>query len=257
MKIGIISEGGAPALAAVYGDVWVSVPKALGALGLEPVNELSDFISRYGADVAALNRDIENLFKNGKAEGFSHPLADDLEFLPPLPRSPKLFTARGNSATFVRVCKSPVCKQPVMEQRYNFNLIGHNGLHVVRDGYASGGWNYEMVCVMGKPCHGAAKENAYDYVFGYTNMLDHSGRYKNYPYDEGNKWALPAAEKVFADYAYEGCYNGNSQVPTPIGPLIVTKDEVGDPHDQMLEERESGRLISYGGARPSASPSTR
>ena len=57
---------------------------------------------------------------------------------------------------------------------------------------------------------------------------------------------MPEKEQVFADAAYGYCYNGNTQVPTPIGPYIVTKDEVGDPHDQWTEERESGRLISCG-----------
>ena len=144
--------------------------------------------------------------------------------------------------------RGAVCKQPVMEQRFNFNLTGHNSLWTIQDGYAGGGWNYEMVCVMGKPCHGVAARDAYDYVFGYTNMLDHSGRYQNYPFSAGNKWAMPDEDKVFADWAYEGCFNGNTQVPTPIGPCIVTKDEVGDPHAQMLEERESGRLVTFGSA---------
>ena len=244
MKIGIIQTPDGPSLAAIYGDSWVSVPKALEALGEKPVNEMAAFIETYCDTVVSLNEKIRTLAEEGKAE--YHPLAE-VQFLPPLPATPKLLTARGNSAVFTRVIKSPVCKQPVMEQRYNFNLVGHLATSVVRDGFKGTGWNYEMVVVMGKPCHGVTQENVEDYIFGYTNMLDHGGGYHS-PFDKeaDGKWAMDDADKVFADYAYQGCYNGNTQVPTPIGPYITTKDEVGDPHDQMLEERESGRLVSLG-----------
>lgn len=247
MKIGVISLKGTPTLAAIYGDVWVSIPEALKSLGREPVNELSQFIAQYCGGIPALNEETGALVSRGAAAAYTYPLAG-AEFLPPLPASPTLFTARGNSACFTRVCKSPVCKQPVMEQRFNFNLVGHNSLWTIRDGYAGGGWNYEMVCVMGKPCHGVSEKDAGQYIFGYTNMLDHSGRYQDFPYAAGNKWGMPDEEKVFADWAYEGCFNGNTQVPTPVGPYIVTKDEVGDPHAQMIEERESGRLVTLGSA---------
>ena len=250
MKIGIVQTESGPSLAAIYGESWVSVPKALEALGEKPINEMSAFIEAYCDTVVELNKKIQNLFETGAAGDYTYPLAG-AKLLPPLPAVPKLFTARGNSAVFTRVCKSPVCKQPVMEQRYNFNLVGHNHTMVVKDGFKGTGWNYEMIAVMGKPCHGVTEEDVENYIFGYTNMLDHGGGYYG-PFDkecnipDEEKWVMPEEEKVFCDYAYQGCYNGNTQVPTPIGPYITTKDEVGDPHDQLLEERESGRLVSLG-----------
>lgn len=245
MKIGIIQTSEGPNLAAIYGESWVSVPKALETLGENPINEMSAFIESYCDNVVQLNKNICQLVETGQAEAYTYPLSG-AHFLPPLPESPKLLTARGNSAVFTRARKFPVCKQPVMEQRYNCNLVGHLSTHVVRDGFISSGWNYEMVVVLGKPCHGVSIEDAEKYIFGYTNMLDHGGRYTNAPFLKGNKWDIPEEEKVFDDYAYDDCFNGNTQVPTPIGPYITTKDEVGDPHDQLLEERESGRLVSLG-----------
>ena len=61
MKIGIISSEGKPTLAAFYGDIWVSVPRALEALKLEPVNEMAAFITRYGDTVVSLNQEIQAL----------------------------------------------------------------------------------------------------------------------------------------------------------------------------------------------------
>lgn len=242
MKIGIIQTKQGQKLAAFYGESWVSVSDALEALGEKPVSEMTDFIENYRDGVVELNKRILALVESGEAKAYMYPVAG-ATFLPPLPAVPKLFTARGNSAVHTRVGKGHICKQPVMEQRYNFNLVGHGHTMVVKDGFTGNAWNYEMIVVMGKPCHGITEENAEEYIFGYTNMLDHGGGYPS-PFDD--KWNMPEADKVFADYAYAGCYNGNTQVPTPIGPYITTKDEVGDPHDQLLEERESGRLVSLG-----------
>ena len=197
------------------------------------------------ADLERQHRERPQHAEDGRADRFAHPLAE-AAYLPPLPAVPKLFTARGNSACFTRVRKTPICKQPVMEQRYNFNLVGHNYVNVVRDGWRGYGWNYEMIVVMGKPCHNVTAEHAEEYIFGYSNMLEYAGGHGTYPFKPGEKWAMPDEDKIFADWAYEDCYNGCTQTPTPIGPWITTKDEVGDPHDQMLEERESGRLVSLG-----------
>jgi 2-keto-4-pentenoate hydratase/2-oxohepta-3-ene-1,7-dioic acid hydratase in catechol pathway len=245
MKIGIIQTQEGPSLAAFYGENWVSVPKALEALGEKPINEMGAFIEAYCDTVVDLNQRIYALVENGEAAAYSYPI-EGATFLPPLPAVPKLLTARGNSAVHTRVGRGHICKQPVMEQRYNFNLVGHKDTMVVKDGFKGTGWNYEMIVVVGKTCHSVTEETVEDYIFGYTNMLDHGGGYYS-PYD--NEWNLPEEEKVFDDYAYAGCCNGNTQVPTPIGPYITTKDEVGDPHDQLLEERESGRLVSVGSAK--------
>jgi 2-keto-4-pentenoate hydratase/2-oxohepta-3-ene-1,7-dioic acid hydratase in catechol pathway len=248
MKIGIIQTEKGPSLAAIYGENWVSVPAALEILGEKPINEMAEFITAYCDTVVELNDRIRALVENGMLEKQS---LTEAEFLPPLPAVPKLFTARGNSAVHTRVGKSRTCRQPVMEQRYNFNLVGHKHTMVVTEGFKGTGWNYEMIAVMGKPCHGITEDQVENYIFGYTNMLDHGGGY-NGPFDKAwnmpdeEKWNMAAEDMIFCDYAYAGCYNGNTQVPTPIGPYITTKDEVGDPHDQLLEERESGRLVSLG-----------
>lgn len=247
MKIGLIEKNGTPVPAAFYGNEWLDLSKALAAAGKKPAEDLESFITEYNGSIPELDRCLKELMAQGKLAQFMYP-QEGAKFLPPVPGSPKLFTGRGNSACFNRVNRSPICRQPVLEMRHNFNFVGHNSEEVIKKGFAGGGWNYEMICVMGKPCRNVSKEEAYDYVFGYTNMLDHSGRYDKYPYSAENAWGVPDSEKVFADWAYEGCYNGNTQVPQPIGPWIVTKDEVGDPHAQMLEERESGRLVSYGSA---------
>ena len=245
MKIGYIKYNNEKKLAAFYGEDWVELSGALPLSGEETAKTLEEFIKLYSERVPEVNDKIKALYESGKLSELAHPQKDAM-FLPPIPEVPKLFTGRGNSACFTRVTKGAVCRQPVLEQRYNFNLTGHNFHEARYADFVSSGWNYEMIAVFAKPCHDVTVEEAEEYIFGYTNMLEHALGYKNYPFREGNVWASPDSEKVFADWAYEGCYNGNNHGHTPIGPWIVTKDEVGDPHEQTMLERESGRLVSYG-----------
>ena len=60
MKIGIIQTQEGPNLAAFYGENWVSVPKALEALGEKPINEMGAFIETR----ASLGANCSLLFLN-------------------------------------------------------------------------------------------------------------------------------------------------------------------------------------------------
>ena len=245
MKIGIIQTSEGSSLAAIYGDSWVSIPNALSALEEPSVNEMAAFIDAWCDRIPELNDRITQLVQQGRTE--TYPLAD-AQFLPPLPSSPKLLTSRGNSCVHKRARKSNISAQPSMDHRYNFNLVGHNSVYYIGRGapeFTDIGWNYEMIVVMGKPCHGVSKENVDDYIFGYTNMLDVGGGFFSPFYKQ---WTTPEEDKIFDDYAYEDSFNGNARAQIPVGPWITTKDEVGDPHDQLIEERESGRLVSMGSA---------
>ncbi len=234
MKLAILKRDGKTALAAIYGDRYVELPAALAALSEEPVGELREFIRRWDGRIPELNEKIRGLSE------LMQPLGG-CEYLPPVPASPRLITARGNSTIFTRVIKAKLPKQPTLEMRYAFNMAGHDSVFTFPEDMPNNGWNMELVAVIGKEASGVKREDAYSHVFGYTLMLDHGGRRENYPF--ANQWATPDAEKTMMDWFYEGNFNNNASVPLPVGPVIVTRDEIPDPHDLMFEERESGRLI--------------
>ena len=73
-------------------------------------------------------------------------------------------------------------------------------------------YEVELGVILGKDCKGVAPEEALDYVFGYTIVNDISARNLQ---TRHKQWYLGKSLDGF----------------TPIGPCIVTADEIGNPQD--------------------------
>ena len=83
-----------------------------------------------------------------------------------------------------------------------------------------------LAVVMGRDCCEVPAEQAYDYVFGYTIMND-----------------LSCRDVQFAERK-EGniCIGKNFPTAAPLGPWIVTKDEIPDPHNLRIVTRVNGEV---------------
>lgn len=75
-------------------------------------------------------------------------------------------------------------------------------------------WEVELAVIISKKGKYIAKENAMDYVFGYTVINDISAR----DCRRAGQWIVSKGQDTFA----------------PMGPVLVTKDEIEDPHNLNL-----------------------
>jgi len=75
-------------------------------------------------------------------------------------------------------------------------------------------WEVELAVVIGKGGKYISKENALDHVFGYTVINDISAR----DCRRAGQWIVSKGQDTFA----------------PMGPVLVTKDEIPDPHNLDL-----------------------
>lgn len=95
----------------------------------------------------------------------------------------------------------------------------------------------EFSFVFGRACHNVSEDEALDYVAGYTIANDVSAR----------DWVGPlfAAEKPFEAIAAWDRNILGKQLPTfcPCGPVIVTKDEIADPHNLQLTTTLNGEVM--------------
>jgi 2-keto-4-pentenoate hydratase/2-oxohepta-3-ene-1,7-dioic acid hydratase in catechol pathway len=85
----------------------------------------------------------------------------------------------------------------------------------------------ELCVVIGKEARNVAKDNALDYVFGYTVMLDMTARGPNPP--GTGVGSCRSVRKGFETFA-------------PIGPWITTRDEIPNPHNLMMNLWIDGEL---------------
>src|SRR5207253_7541728 len=84
-------------------------------------------------------------------------------------------------------------------------------------------WEVELAVIVGRPGRDIKEANAMEHVFGYTCANDVSVR--DVQRRHGGQW-------------FKG---KNFDSHCPLGPWIVTPDEVGDPQDLRLELRVNGQ----------------
>lgn len=84
-------------------------------------------------------------------------------------------------------------------------------------------YEVELGVILGRDCKGVTPEEALDYVFGYTIVNDISARNLQ---TRHKQWYLGKSLDGF----------------TPIGPCIVTEDEIGNPQDLNIKCYVNGEL---------------
>src|SRR6195256_7091861 len=104
-------------------------------------------------------------------------------------------------------------------------IIGHGDTMVLPDVPATCfEGEAEMAVIIGKRASHVKAADAMDYVFGYTNFIDGSAR------------GLPPAGNVFFQMKSRDTF-------APIGPYIVTKDEIRDPQKLQIRLWNNGTLM--------------
>ncbi len=105
-------------------------------------------------------------------------------------------------------------KPPTTVTSTNTNIIKNTKLTSQLD------WEVELAVVIGKKGKYVAKEEALDYVFGYTVINDISAR----DCRREGQWIVSKGQDTFA----------------PMGPYLVTKDEIENPHNLNLSLKVNG-----------------
>src|SRR3954465_2646197 len=98
-------------------------------------------------------------------------------------------------------------------------------------------WEGEFSVIIGKACHGVKAAQALDYVAGYTLVNDVSAR----------DWVAPIFKSqgiMGPIHAWEHNLLGK-MFPTfcPMGPCMVTKDELPDPGNVQIQTRVNGKVM--------------
>jgi 2-keto-4-pentenoate hydratase/2-oxohepta-3-ene-1,7-dioic acid hydratase in catechol pathway len=147
-----------------------------------------------------------------------------VKFLPVIPRPGKILCAGINYRSHAAEMARELPKQPSMFIRFADTLVGHGGELIrprVSDNFDFEG---ELALVIGKGGRHIAAERALEHVAGYTCFVDGSVRdYQKYSVTSGK----------------------NFPGTGPLGPWLVTRDEIPDPGRLTLTTRLNGKEVQH------------
>jgi 2-keto-4-pentenoate hydratase/2-oxohepta-3-ene-1,7-dioic acid hydratase in catechol pathway len=154
-----------------------------------------------------------------------HKLAD-ITFLPVIP-DPELIACAGiNYRSHASETGRDIPKQPSMFIRRANTLVGHEGAMVRPNVSTHFDFEGELAVVMGRGGRHITTEQALDHVAGYTCFVDGSVR-------DYQKFSVTAGK--------------NFPATGPLGPWMVTRDEIPDPTRLTLTTRLNGVEMQHSG----------
>lgn len=130
-----------------------------------------------------------------------------------------------NYADHARESGNPVPKEPVLFLKATSAITGPNDGIVIPRGSMKTDWEVELGVVIGEAARYVSREQALQHVAGYTIVNDVSER--AYQMERGGQWDKG-----------KGCDSFS-----PIGPWLVTRDEVPDPHALRLWLEVNGQRV--------------
>jgi len=125
----------------------------------------------------------------------------------------------------------PIPAEPILFLKATSSIVGPNDdVQIPPDSHKTD-WEVELGVVIGKPGRYICEQNALEHVAGYCVINDISER--SYQLERGGQWDKGKCCDSFA----------------PIGPWLVTQDEIADPQDLHLWLEVDGRRFQDGNTR--------
>lgn len=173
---------------------------------------------------------------------------DEIEFRAPVLRPSKICCiALNNSANADRIMSGP--RHPASFFKAANSLTGHRSRIEIKRVYGRVHPEPELAVVIGRAAKNVPVASAYEYVFGYTvhdDITSPTMRTEDtfhYRAIHAKKGTEKEIEYVDTWVSYPGRYKGCDTFAC-MGPWLVTRDDIPDPHVLAVECRENGELIT-------------
>lgn len=213
-------------LGAIVDNVVVDLERFGQHVGCDLPADMLDFID-LGPQAVATTTALLNEYQSNWPLGSAVPLAN-VKLLAPIPRPRKNIFGIGlnyvehvaeSSRTLDTAKELP--KQPVIFSKPPTTVIGpgdaieHNAAITQQLD-----WEVELAVIIGTRAKRVSEADALNYVFGYSLLIDMSAR----DCRRAGQWIYSKGQDTYA----------------PFGPVIVTADEIPDPHNLHLSLKVNG-----------------
>lgn len=193
----------------------VDVRAAAADAGLSAPDSMSEAIRGGSAALEQLRRVL--------AEAGTALPDSEVSYAPAVPDPGKILLVGANYRKHAEEAGLPLPEQPIYFAKFGNSLAGHREEVVLPAATERGDYEVELVAVIGRPARRVRRDEALDYVFGYATGNDLSARELQM---RSSQWLFGKAIDGFA----------------PLGPYVVTADEVGDPQRLDLKTWVNGDL---------------
>ncbi|MGD1092282.1 MAG: fumarylacetoacetate hydrolase family protein [Bryobacteraceae bacterium] len=153
-----------------------------------------------------------------------------ITLLAPIPRPPKLICAGLNYRDHAIEVKAKIPDVPTIFSKFTNVVIGPGQPIVLPKASQKPDYEAELAFVIGTGGRHIPATNAMDHVFGYTILNDVSAR--DYQLAT-TQWLMGKTFDTFA----------------PMGPWIVTRDEIADPHELDISLEIGGETLQHSNTR--------
>jgi len=241
--------------AAIGDDALVDLAEAAAAssaqsgvdtIGPAALADLIALIEAGEGSLAAVSRAVE--LARARPDAVPRYAARDVRWHPPVRRPSKLVClALNNSANKDRILSGP--QHPASFVKGANALTGHREPIVVKPAYGRCHPEPELAVVIGRRAKEIRAEDAYGHVFGYTIHNDITSPTMrgedtfHYRAIHPAKDDSSRIEYVETWVSYPGRYKG-SDTFSPLGPWLVTRDEIADPHALTVSCHHRGELVT-------------
>ena len=151
--------------------------------------------------------------------------AGDVELAPPVTDPKKIIGIGLNYAAHAAEGGRKPPKEPVVFAKFNTSLRATGDIVPLPAVSEQVDYEAELVIVIGKGGRNIKKEEAYSRIAGFTCGNDVSAR--DWQHKESDQWVLGKSFDGFA----------------PLGPAIVTVDELPNPHNLRIQLRLNGKTM--------------
>jgi 2-keto-4-pentenoate hydratase/2-oxohepta-3-ene-1,7-dioic acid hydratase in catechol pathway len=152
--------------------------------------------------------------------------ADKVKLLPPIPDPQKIVCVGLNYRDHAEESGAPIPKEPVLFSKFTTALTSHEEPIVLPPVSNEVDYEAELVIVIGRRGRWLSEQAALEHIAGYTIGHDVSARDWQLKKD-GKQWL---AGKTFDTFA-------------PLGPVLVTRDEIADPQNLDIMLRLNGTTM--------------
>ena len=202
-----------------------------GPIGKEKPGVLLD--DQTLIDVSESFRDYDrDFFSAEELESLNHHLESsphqtvevDQRLGPPVFEPSKIVCVGLNYAGHAAESGMDIPEEPVLFFKATTSIVGPNDPIIIPKGSKKTDWEVELAVVIGKKASYVDLDSALDHVAGYVLHNDVSER--TFQLERSGQWVKGKSADTFA----------------PLGPWLVTKDEIEDPHNLNLWLKVNGEI---------------